>query len=85
MPSYNTVLGMLMMSERRGLFCRYGCEIDGHPWFVIPDSDSSWDDLQAAIALRDAHEVKEHGAVFVVFVPDATRAFNQTFSPGKKK
>jgi hypothetical protein len=79
------MLGTFMMSERRGLFCRYDCEVNGRPWYVLPKTTSSSDDLQAAVATRDAHEIAEHGKVFMVFVPEPIGRFNQTFSQGKKK
>lgn len=79
MPHYQTVLGVVMMSERRGLFCRYECISNGMPWAAHPKTESSWEDMKAAIALRDAHEVREHGALFLVFSPDAVDPFNSTF------
>jgi len=73
------------MSERQGLFCRYDCQINGRPWHVIPKSSSSLDDLKAAISTRDAHEVAEHGAIFVVFVPEKVDPFNHSFTRKTKK
>lgn len=84
MPQYNTVLGMLMMSERRGFFCRYGCEVAGKEWVVIPKSDASAEDQKKGIATRDAHEVQEHGKVFLVWKPEQS-SFNTTFARKKAK
>lgn len=79
MPGYSTVLGVLMMAERQGLFCRYGCKVKGKDWVVQPKTESSWDDMRDAITLRDEHEVKEHGAVYLVWTPEQS-GFNTTFT-----
>lgn len=59
-------MGTINLSGQRGLFCRYGCEVDGKRWYVQPKSDVRMEDLHAAIAVRNAHELAEHGAVFPV-------------------
>jgi hypothetical protein len=63
-PGYQ--LGSINMSGQRGLFCRYACEVEGRRWYVLPKSSDRFEDLVEAIALRNAHELIEHGAVFLV-------------------
>lgn len=70
------------MSERRGLPCRFNCEIEpGRPWAAIPKTSSDRKDLEAAIAERNAHELAVHGEVF--FTPDLE--FKVPFMPSIKK
>lgn len=59
-------MGTINLSGQRGLFCRYDCEVEGKRWYVVPKSSDRFEDLVEAIAVRNAHELTQHGAVFPV-------------------